>query len=453
MRPSPAHSAYLDVSGQPVSLGAPFAVEARNATALAFPANGRSAPGRHARLPNLAPDHAGAQALRGLLLALLRRRDPLAGGAGAPGGVQAGAAAANTRARAPTGALAHRLCGRSRAAVGAVETVLATAPGATLGVELSQAMRLLIGDAAGMRASVEAAPLAHGEDHPGRGLLPGCDTFALEETDEHAAAPREGPHGLAIAADDAWGLHAVALVHEMNGDAEGGPAASAAQEPSPARCNHAGHDVRLHEALLLPDIGRFDAALALFDDQVRVERIDDDRAIADATSLLQRLSLDGVDVGARWEELADLAARRTEGGCLIFADLYSLLALIAARRPAATGRIAVDAARARSDVERRMARPGLGAARGLESSGEGAFASLGRARPDMPDAGGGHARRDGFERNTVGGALRAGRLDEAAAMPADRTARRGGREDGYAAARRGMVARPTRGACAPTMRA
>ncbi len=381
--------------------------------------------------------------------------------AGALAGAQAGATTANARERALTGALAHLLGGRTRAAVGAVETILATAPGDTLAVKLSQAMRFLIGDAAGMRASVEAALPAHGEDHPGRGYLLGCHAFALEETGEYAAASRAGRRGLAIAADDAWGLHAVAHVHDMTGDAAGGLVWLAAQEPAWAHCNNFGSHVWWHKALLLLDTGRLDEALALYDDRVRIERTDDYRDIANATSLLQRLSLEGVDVGARWEELADLAERRTEDGCLIFADLHYLLALTADRRPAATARmlarIAADAARAGSDVERRMARPGLDAARGLEAFGEGdfagAFVSLSRARPDMPDAGGSHAQRDVFERITIDAGLRAGRLDEAAAMLADRTARRGGREDGYAAARRGMIAQAARGACAPPMRA
>jgi hypothetical protein len=57
----------------------------------------------------------------------------------------------------------------------------------------------------------------------------------------------------------------------------------------------------------------------------------------------------------------------------------------------------------------------------------------------MPLAGGSHAQRDVFERLAIDAGIRAGLLDDAGGMLAARTARRGGREDGYAAARRALI--------------
>ncbi len=65
----------------------------------------------------------------------------------------------------------------------------------------------------------------------------------------------------------------------------------------------------------------------------------------------------------------------------------------------------------------------------------------------MQGAGGSHAQRDVFERLTIDAGLRAGCLSDAEAMLADRTARRGGHEDGYAAARRRLIADAANGAC------
>ncbi|MGB3556133.1 MAG: tetratricopeptide repeat protein, partial [Jannaschia sp.] len=412
------------------------------------------------RLLAHAPDHAGAHALKGLFYVLLGRRELM------PDARQALASAREAEAdtgreRGLVAALEAVLSGHPSRAIAALEQVLASAPGDTLVMKLSHSVRFVIGDAAGMRRSVERVMPAHAAGHAGRGYLLGCHAFALEETGDHAAAILAGRAALALAPDDAWGLHAVAHVHDMTGDAEGGLAWLDAREAAWAHCNNFRFHVWWHKALALLDLGRHDETLALYDAKVRSERTDDYRDISNATSLLSRLELDGVDVGDRWEELADLSARRTEDGCLIFADLHYLLALIGDRREEAVvallARLSRDAGRSATEVEARMAVPGLDAASGLEAFGNGeygrAFRSLVAARPHMRDAGGSHAQRDVFERLTIDAGLRAGRLSEVSEILADRTRLRGGREDGYAAARRQMIARAAIAPCPREARA
>ena len=58
----------------------------------------------------------------------------------------------------------------------------------------------------------------------------------------------------------------------------------------------------------------------------------------------------------------------------------------------------------------------------------------------MQLAGGSHAQRDVFERLTIDAGLRAGQLDAAEQLLNERQACRAGREDGYAAARRALIA-------------
>ena len=161
-----------------------------------------------------------------------------------------------------------------------------------------------------------------------------------------------------------------------------------------------------------------------------------------------RLELEGVDVGTRWDELAETSAARTEDGSLIFADLHYLLALIGGRREDATAklvaRIADDGAKAPGEAAMRMANPGTAAALGLEAFGEGdyatAFRGLSKARKHMQLAGGSHAQRDVFERMTIDAGLRAGRMSDALAILDDRSARRAGRDDTFAKTRRAMIA-------------
>ena len=81
------------------------------------------------------------------------------------------------------------------------------------------------------------------------------------------------------------------------------------------------------------DRGELDVALALYDTKIRQDKTDDYRDIANATSLLMRLELEGMDVANRLDELADFSENRTKDSCLVFADLHYMLALAGANRP------------------------------------------------------------------------------------------------------------------------
>ncbi|MEM7487655.1 MAG: tetratricopeptide repeat protein [Pseudomonadota bacterium] len=439
--------ARYDRYEQPVTLTDADAVAEWDAMIGAFLAHGSATPVHLGRLLELAPDHAATYAVKGMFYALLGRRELMEDARNALIAAEARAEGANRRERMLIEALRCVLAGRTGEAVGALESILAEAPTDTLAMKLSHALRFVMGDAAGMRRSIEDVLPSYSDDHAGRGYLLGCHAFALEETGDYARAALTGRAALTLAPNDAWGLHAVAHVHDMTGDARGGLAWLEGREAAWAHCNNFRYHVWWHKALMLLDLRRFDDALALYDAEIRSDKTDDYRDISNATSMLSRLELEGVDVGDRWCELADLAETRTEDGCLIFADLHYLLALTHESRDDAVSRmlsrIARDASHGRCDVSARMATPGLDAAAGLEAFGDGdydtAFAALARARPRMQDAGGSHAQRDVFERLTIDAGLRAGRLSDAEAILADRTRRRGGHEDGYAAARRSLI--------------
>ena len=287
------------------------------------------------------------------------------------------------------------------------------------------------------RRSVEAV-LPHWEDHPARGYLLGCHAFTLEETGEYAAAEAAGKHGVDLAPDDAWGLHAVAHVHDSTGRAREGLDWLTGRESSWAHCNNFRFHVWWHRALMYLDLGDFDAALDLYDREVRSERTDDYRDISNAASLLSRLEIEGVDVGRRWDELADLSEKRSGDGSLAFADLHYLLSLIGGGRDeAAAGLVARMASARASEGEAAaiLADPGQRIAAGLQAFGSGSYArawlNLRGAAPELQRIGGSHAQRDVFTRLTIESALLGGYPDAAEQMLHERRRLRGGFEDGY----------------------
>ncbi len=439
-----------DIFGQDTTISNAQALENWNRTQLAFLAHGATTPTHLGETLTVDPQFALGHAVKAMFYILLGRKELLATAQEAFEAAEAANSAmpASKREAYLLHALRDWMTGQPKAALRHFEAALADNPTDTLAMKLDHALRFVLGDNIGMRRMVEQVLPAYSNTHPGYGYLLGCHAFTLEETGEYNRAQIAGREGLLLAPDDAWGLHAVAHVHDMTADAAGGIKWLSGREEAWAHCNNFRYHVWWHKALMHLDLGEVDVVLDLYDQQIRNDKTDDYRDISNATSLLSRLELDGIDVGDRWEELADLSANRTEDGCLIFADLHYLLALVGDQRHNAIatmmGRLHRDAKESRTDMQKAMAVPGLAAAIGLEAFGEAkfetAFINLARANADLQGAGGSHAQRDVFERLTIDSGIRAGFLDEAEAVLAKRTKLRNGRIDGYAAARQKLIA-------------
>jgi len=438
-----------DIFGQPTSLELASSLEDWNAAMLGFLAHDASTPKHLMAVLAAEPGFSLGHAVKGLFYLLLGRRELIETAQSDLAAAKQGLAQASPTPREQlfVQALGVWLAGRPSQSIQILEQVLRDHPEDALAMKLSHAIRFVLGDAAGMRRSVERVMPAYAPDHPAHGYLLGCHAFALEETGEFDRAEIAGRQALWTAPDDAWGLHAVAHVHDMTGNARKGLEWLAGRESAWAHCNNFRYHVWWHKALMHLDQGQTDAVLDLYDHDIRSDKTDDYRDISNATSLLTRLELEGIDVGDRWQELAEISATRTEDGCLIFADLHYLLALTADNRDAEVARmlrrIHRDAATSQSEMDARMADPGLAAAKGLQAFGDAryaeAFAHLARARSTLQLAGGSHAQRDVFERLTIDAGLRAGHLDQVEAILNDRQAHRAGTEDAYAAARRDLI--------------
>jgi tetratricopeptide (TPR) repeat protein len=432
-----------DLSGIPTSL-APDLIGDWNRVILGVLSHAASTGPDLNHVLSHAPDFALGQAVRGMSCLLLGRAEMVTVAWQAYAAAQAGAPATH-RETAFVLALGDWLEGRPTRAAARLEESLRTHPRDALAMKLVQGIQFVMGRPGAMRASVESV-IGAWKDHPARGYLLGCHAFCLEETGEYAAAERTGKDGVALAPDDAWGLHAVAHVYDMTGRARAGLDWLSGREASWAHCNNFRFHVWWHRALMHLDLGEHDAALALYDRDIRAEKTDDYRDIANAASLLSRLELDGMNVGDRWEELAVLAEHRATDGCLAFADLHYMLALCGgARDEAAIGLIARMQAtqRNRSEADQIIAHPGLRIAQGLHAFANGEYSSawmqLRAGRADLQSIGGSHAQRDVFDRITIEAALRGGYTEAAEALLRDRMALRADVADGYATARLGLI--------------
>ncbi|MEM9395570.1 MAG: tetratricopeptide repeat protein [Pseudomonadota bacterium] len=438
-----------DICSCEVSLTDQAALKSWNGVVLGVLTHGQTTAEHIGNLLDQAPDFAIGHAMNGLACLMLGRRELVT--------VAEAASREATRALALGGAtrrerlwcmsLEDWLRGKPRKSIQRMEDALRLNPADTISMKLSHGIRFMLGDIKGMLRSVERVLPAHGPSHPLFGYLLGCHAFALEENGLYGQAERVGLRGLDYTTDDAWGLHAVAHVYDMTRNTDRGIALIDNNLGAWSHCNNFRFHVWWHKALLHLDKGDFDTVLRLYDTKVRDEKTDDYRDFSNASSLLMRLEIEGVSVGDRWVELADLAEKRAEDGCLTFADLHYMLALIGETRPDGVARLnATVATHAQNhdDMAEVMTSPGIATAQGLAAFGEAdygtAFAYLKAAQPDFQSMGGSHAQRDIFERLTIEAGLRAGRFAETEALLRSRTILRNGREDSFTERRMAQIA-------------
>jgi hypothetical protein len=151
--------------------------------------------------------------------------------------------------------------------------------------------------------------------------------------------------------------------------------------------------------------------------------------MVDASALLWRLRLRGIDVGDRWSELARSWQALGDAGYYAFNDAHALMAFLATGDQRQSQRIfdGLDAASRRKDTNAMMSRDvGLPVARALQAFDGQDFEitvdELQRVRAFAHRYGGSHAQRDLLQLTATEAALRAGRASLARALIAERLA-------------------------------
>lgn len=296
-------------------------------------------------------------------------------------------------------ALGQSVSGSFASSAQTLEDGFADRPTTFLPFKIAYSLRFMIGDLDGMLRMSGRMMESWSPEAPAAGYLLGCRAFALEESGQFTAADRAGRRAVAIAPDDAWGMHAVSHVHEMRGDCETGIEWLEQCRPAWSRCNNFSFHMAWHLALLHLARGQHDRVLALYDQDVRPAPTDDVRDVANAASLLWRLSSLGVSTGSRWEDLREIAKRRQQDVTLVFGALHTLLTLIALRdRDGIVSLIGALEARAagEGDQARAAATVGLPLARLLTEGDAEPWDDLEPLLSALSGIGGSIAQRDVF---------------------------------------------------------
>jgi tetratricopeptide (TPR) repeat protein len=332
-------------------------------------------------------------------------------------GARAHMASANDRERGLMAAGDALVDGRWDDGCAALDRVLRKAPRDALALQAAHLMDFYRGDALNLRNRVSRVLPHWDASVPGYSYVLGMHAFGLEEMNQYPEAEATALRALSLQPKDGWAVHAAVHVMEMQGRIDEGVAFLRGREGDWAPGNGFAFHNFWHLALFCMDSARYDDALALFDRHVHPEPAAYILSLVDATALLWRLRLEGVDVGERAARVADdwEARYEEEAGFYAFNDVHAAMAFAMAGRDRAMAGLAermAAAARGSGPGATITAQVGVPLAQGVASFARGRYAEAIDAIEPVRDTahrfGGSHAQRDLLTLTLIESAIRGG---------------------------------------------
>jgi hypothetical protein len=287
-------------------------------------------------------------------------------------------------------------------------------------VKLHQYFSFNRGDAANMLRIARAVEAENADNPHIHGML----AFGYEQMHELEAAERSARRALALKAKEPWAQHA--LAHVMLGQgrvAEGVEFLGEAQKTWVDLNSFMYTHNWWHKALFHISQGDEAAVFDAYDNHVWGIEPDMPQDQVGAVSLLARMEVAGMDVGNRWEDVAEHIKGRAQDTTLPFLTLQYLYGLARAER-AEAGRLmqaVEDRAATTMGWDRLVWRDvALPAARGVLAHARGDHAAAAKcltiANPRMAEIGGSHAQRDLFGQLLLDSHLKLGNWEIARQM-------------------------------------
>jgi hypothetical protein len=333
--------------------------------------------------------------------------------------------------RAHLAAIEHLAEGRWAASSRVLEDIAIENPRDLLAIQAGHLLDFFRGDSRMLRDRIARAMPAWSPKVPGYHAMLGMRAFGLEEMGDYAQAETAGRMGIELEPRDSWAQHAVAHVLEMQCRQKEGIAWMEKNVDFWSRDSSFAVHNWWHLALYYLEFGDFQKVLALYDNHVYPGNSRIVLELIDASAMLWRLSLRGVDVGGRWKPLADAWEATGEFGTYAFNDVHAMMCFVGACRPDAIRRIyeAQVAALERPDDNAMFTQDaGHPIAKAIDAFGQGRYAdTLAMLRPVRNIAarfGGSHAQRDILDLTMIEAALRSGEEALAQALIAERDAMR-----------------------------
>ncbi|MES2343246.1 MAG: tetratricopeptide repeat protein [Pseudomonadota bacterium] len=339
---------------------------------------------------------------------------------------------ANTREQGHLAALEKIIAGEFRAAGRIFEDLTIANPKDAMALQVGQLMDFVTGDSRMLRDRIGRALPSWSPDRPDYHAALGMLAFGLEETGLYDRAEAAGRQAVALQPRNGWAQHAVAHVLEMQDRRAEGVAWMRGDIEAWTRESFFAVHNWWHLALFHLGLGEVDEVLKLYDGPIWGAKSDMAVDLVDAAAMLWRLSLRGIELGNRWNDLADVyEAKAAELGAYAFDDAHAMMAFVGAGRTEAAKALLEaqqTALRGPGDNAGFVAEVGLPLMEGLHAFGQ---ADYGRAverlrtvRNRSARFGGSHAQRDVIDLTLIEAASRNKDQDLKRALLAERAAAR-----------------------------
>jgi hypothetical protein len=319
------------------------------------------------------------------------------------------------RERAHLTAVGHLVRGRWADAGRTLEDLSIDHPLDALALQVGHQIDFFRGDSRMLHDRIARALPHWGVHTTGFHAVLGMMAFGLEETGQYGRAEALGRRCVDMQPRDGWGQHAVAHVLETQGRRNEGIEWMRGNASAWSENSFLATHNWWHLALYHLDLDQIDEVLALLDGPICGTASSVVLDMLDASSLLWRLHLRDVDVGNRWQALADRWAPLATAANYAFNDMHAMMAFAAAGRTASAQALldAQNAATERDDDNAGFTLDvGQAATRAIKAFADGRFEQVVQLlRPVRHEAhrfGGSHAQRDVIERTLIEAARRAG---------------------------------------------
>jgi tetratricopeptide (TPR) repeat protein len=321
--------------------------------------------------------------------------------------------------------------GQWRAAGRVLEELTAEHPTDGLALQAGHLIDFYVGDSRMLRDRVARALPAWSAGLSGYHAVLGMYAFGLEETGDYGQAERYGRQAVELQPRDAWAWHSVAHVMEMQVRTEEGIRWLRGGIEAWSKENMFSVHNWWHLALYHLEQGDTEEALRLFDGPIFGSQSQVILDLVDASALLWRLRLLGVDVGNRWDLVADKWLAAGPVADYAFNAWHAVMAFVGAGRERAQ-RETLNSLKAASlsggDAALFAKECGLDAAHAVLAFGAGRHSdTVDLLRPLRHYAhrfGGSHAQRDLIDLTLIEAAIRSGQDSIASALVAERASRR-----------------------------
>lgn len=355
-----------------------------------------------------------------------------------PGGIaparaaldNARALAADEREAMHLKAIEHVVEGRWHAAGLVMEDLSVRWPRDALALQAGHQIDFFTGHSRMLRDRIARAASSWHEGMPGYHAVLGMHAFGLEECGDYVRAEALGRRAVELEPRDGWAWHAVAHVMEMQNRKRDGVAWLGQASDTWSKGSFLAVHNWWHLALFHLGLDQVDEVMKIVDARVLGNNSPIVLEMVDASAMLWRLALRGVDVGNRWQALADRWAAASERSTYAFNDLHAMLAFVGAGREQDAARVlaAQDAALGVGDDNVAFLRDvGYDATRAIHAFGAGRYdEAVQRLRPVRSQAhrfGGSHAQRDLIDQTLIEAADRAGQALLADALRRERAER------------------------------